>query len=233
VTGALHRLAAGRPGYGSLKDWAVELVRQAIVARDLVPGTRIDQDEVAAALGISRAPVREAVLELAQKGYVRAVPRRGAFVASVTAQDVEDHYAVLALVSGMTAGRAAERLAEPESAELRLLHAEIPAVSDPVRAEALNRRFQSVVAGAGRSARMDSMLLFLGGALPGAFYFASPHAGAHEEQYRGRLLAALEARDAAAAVRASEDHMHGCAELTLAHLRETGYWGLEPAPEHS
>jgi len=52
-------------------------------AVDLPPGSKVDQDEIAESLGVSRAPVREALIELAQKGFVDAVPRRGAFVAEV------------------------------------------------------------------------------------------------------------------------------------------------------
>ncbi|TCJ31438.1 GntR family transcriptional regulator, partial [Parafrankia sp. BMG5.11] len=83
---AIRLLASGRRRYGNLKDEAASFIREAIVSRALPPRSKIDQDEVADALGISRAPVREALIELAQKGFVDAVPRRGAFVAEVTVE---------------------------------------------------------------------------------------------------------------------------------------------------
>jgi DNA-binding GntR family transcriptional regulator len=225
VTSAdLYRFATGRRAYGNLKDAAVEFLRDAIVTGTLPAGSKIDQDDVAGALGVSKAPVREALIELDQKGFVRAVPRRGAFVAEVTVEDIEDHYAVVALVSGMTAGRAVERLTPDDLDELRRLDREIDATDDDARRRSLDRRFFSVVARAGKSPRLDAILGFLGGALQGSFYYDAPGWPANEQDYRRRLLAAIGARDAEAAVRTSEEHVRACAGLAVAHLRARGYW---------
>ncbi|WP_041254651.1 GntR family transcriptional regulator [Frankia sp. EAN1pec] len=59
-----------------LKDEAADFIREAIVSGGLPPRSKIDQDEVADALRISRAPVREALIKLAQKGFVDGVRRR-------------------------------------------------------------------------------------------------------------------------------------------------------------
>ena len=59
----------------SLKDSAADYLREQILTGQLTPGTKIDQDEISAALGISRLPVREALIELANEGLVDAVPR--------------------------------------------------------------------------------------------------------------------------------------------------------------
>jgi DNA-binding GntR family transcriptional regulator len=222
--GELYRFATGRRAYGNLKDAAVDVVRDAIVAGALPPGAKIDQDGVAEALGISKAPVREALIELAQKGFVLAVPRRGAFVAGVTVEDVEDHYAVVALVSGMTTGRAVGRLAPADLDELRRLDREIAATDDPARQRSLDRRFFGVITVAGKSPRLDAILGFLGGALQGSFYYDAPGWAANEREYRARLLAAIEAGDAPSAVRISEEHVRSCAALTVEHLRARGYW---------
>lgn len=63
-----------RRSYGSLKDEAAAYHRDAIVMGQLAPGSRVDQDEIAETLGMSRAPVREALIELAQKGFIDAPP---------------------------------------------------------------------------------------------------------------------------------------------------------------
>jgi DNA-binding GntR family transcriptional regulator len=220
----IYGLAAGRRAYGNLKDEAVDVIRRAVVSGHLPPGAKIDQDEIAEALGISRAPVREALVELAQKGFVLAVPRRGAFVAEVTAEDIRDHYAVVAQVSGMTTRRAVEKLTPADVDDLRRLHREIGASADPQRRKQLDRRFFNVVASAGRSPRLDSILVFLGGALQGSFYLESPGWVGNDEKYRGLLLDAIGAGDVPAAVRVTEEHLRSCAELTVEHLRARGYW---------
>ncbi|WP_368672032.1 GntR family transcriptional regulator, partial [Parafrankia sp. Ea1.12] len=168
---AIRLLASGRRRYGNLKDEAASFIREAIVSRALPPRSKIDQDEVADALGISRAPVREALIELAQKGFVDAVPRRGAFVAEVTVEDIEDHYEVVALVSGMTTRRAVRKLTPLETEELARLHREIATTEDEARRRSLDRRFFQIIATAGKSPRLDAILEFLGGVLQGSFYY--------------------------------------------------------------
>ncbi|OHV39159.1 MULTISPECIES: GntR family transcriptional regulator [Pseudofrankia] len=221
---AIRRFASGRRAYGNLKDEAADFIRDAIVSGALPPRSKVDQDEIADTLGISRAPVREALIELAQKGFVDAVPRRGAFVADVTVEDIEDHYEVVALVSGMTAKRAVKRLTPVELAELRRLHQQIATTDDVTQVQALNRRFFHVIANAGRSPRLDTILRFLGGALQGSFYFDAPGWVGNEATYREQMLGAIEAGDVVATARISEEHVRSCAAVTTSHLRTRGYW---------
>ena len=56
---------------------AAELIRQAIVDGRVVPGQRLKEEELAQQLGISRTPVREALLVLQTEGLVEASPNRG------------------------------------------------------------------------------------------------------------------------------------------------------------
>ncbi|MBL7492374.1 GntR family transcriptional regulator [Frankia sp. AgB1.9] len=218
------RLASGRRPYGNLKDEAARFIRDAIVSGALPPHSKIDQDQVADTLGISRAPVREALIELAQKGFVDAIPRRGAFVAAVTVEDIEDHYEVVALVSAMTAKRAVKRLTPAQIDELRRLDQEIAATTDLTRVRDLDRRFFHLIANAGRSPRLDTILRFLGGALQGSFYFDAPGWAPHEATYREQMLGAIDAGDVLAAARISEEHVRRCATLAVDHLRSRGYW---------
>ncbi|MEX5633143.1 GntR family transcriptional regulator [Parafrankia sp. FMc2] len=225
---AIRQLAAGRRRYGNLKDEAAAFIREAVVSGSLPPRSKVDQDEIAEVLGISRAPVREALIELAQKGFVDAVPRRGAFVAEVTVEDIEDHYEVVALVSGMTTRRAVRKLTPQELEELARLHREIAGTEEASRRRTLDRRFFQIVATAGKSPRLDAILAFLGGVLQGSFYFDSPASADNEAKYREQLLDAIRAGDVAEATRTSEEHVRSCAAVTIDHLRSRGYW---PPPE--
>lgn len=224
---ALRRLAARRRTYDNLKDAAADLIRDAIVSGDLAPHSKIDQDQIAEALGISRVPVREALIELAQKDFVLAVPRRGAFVHQVSVRDIEDHYEVVALVFGLTTRRAVKLLGASDFDELRRLHSEIASTQNAGRRENLDTRFLTVIARAGSSRRLDSILQFVGGALAGRFYYEWPGWPANEEAYRTRLLAAVEARDVRGAVRVTETHIRGCAAPTIELLQSRGYWAKQ------
>jgi DNA-binding GntR family transcriptional regulator len=224
----LRGAARNDRAYENLKELAADYIRRAIVSRDFAPGSKIDQDEIAETLRISRVPVREALIELAQKEFVVAIPRRGAFVAEVAVDDIEDHYEVLALVFGVATRRAVKQLTAADLAELRRLHTEIARSKDPARDVDLDRRFLGIIARAGSSDRLQSILTYLGGALPGSFYFGAAGSAANETRYRKALLAAIEGRDVRSAVRVSEEHLRACATIVVKHLRATGYWA-EPA----
>jgi DNA-binding GntR family transcriptional regulator len=66
----------------------LENLRDGILSGQYVPGTRLDQKQLAADLGVSLIPVREGLRQLEAEGLVRIEPRRGAFVAERSAKDV-------------------------------------------------------------------------------------------------------------------------------------------------
>src|SRR5207247_11200915 len=98
---------------------ATELIREAIIEGRLAPGQRLKEEELARELGISRTPVREALLMLQAEGLVDAAPNRGAVVRSHDADDLEDLYQLRALLEGYAARRAAAHISETAVADLR------------------------------------------------------------------------------------------------------------------
>lgn len=78
----------------SLRDRVVEKLQEAIFFGRLQPGQRLVETELADMLGVSRAPVREAINELRMQGLVRTIPRRGSYVRQTTADDVREIYEV-------------------------------------------------------------------------------------------------------------------------------------------
>jgi DNA-binding GntR family transcriptional regulator len=80
------------PGPSTTAEHALERLRHAIVTGELRPGARVVQEEVAARLGVSLAPVREALRVLEQEGQVTYLPRRGYFVTQLSIDDLEEIY---------------------------------------------------------------------------------------------------------------------------------------------
>jgi DNA-binding GntR family transcriptional regulator len=224
-----RRTAAGGPStriknHPNLKDVAEEFISQGIVSGDFLPGAKVDQDEVAEILGISRLPVREALIELAQKGFVTAVPRRGAFVADLGMDDVDDHFEVLGMAFALASRRAATNLSAEQLVELRGLHTKIESVDEQATHLGLNREFIQTINHAGSSTRLLSILGFLSGALPGKYYITAGAWAATEQSFREEILAALEARDAGTAARVATEHTRACAKVTIEELHARGYW---------
>lgn len=208
---------------------ASDYIREGVVSGRLGPGAKVDQDQIADELGISRLPVREALIELTSKGFVESIPRRGAFVAKLTEQDIEDHFEVISLLFGLTARRAAKQITDEQIRELQKLHTEITTTQDPSTRLALSYEFYRLINRLGTSDRLLLTLRFLALALPNDFYFNTSRSAVTETVYRERVLTALEAHDADAAVKATQEHLHTCSKVTIDDLRSRGYW---TAPNH-
>ncbi|HEX3786594.1 MAG TPA: GntR family transcriptional regulator [Pseudonocardiaceae bacterium] len=81
-----------------LSDQAYDVVRRSILDGTLIPGSRIVESEIARQLGVSQAPVREAVKRLAHEGLITSLPRRGSYVAQISEEEADDARDVRALL---------------------------------------------------------------------------------------------------------------------------------------
>src|SRR6202453_2619618 len=84
-------------------------VRSLIFEGELRPGMRVPQDAIAQDLGVSRIPVREALIVLEREGWVTNEMHRGAFINALDEPTVHDHYELFGLIYGFAADRALSR----------------------------------------------------------------------------------------------------------------------------
>lgn len=85
-------------------------LESAILTGELKPRERLVEQELAARLGMSRTPIREALRRLEERGLVRILPHRGAVVAVLSPVDIENIYAVRCHVESLASRLAAERI---------------------------------------------------------------------------------------------------------------------------
>jgi DNA-binding GntR family transcriptional regulator len=95
---------------GTAAQHAVESLRHTFIAGDLKPGERVRQEEIAERLGLSLAPVREALAVLEQEGQLTYRPRRGYFVTELDLDDLHEIYDLRRLVEGRAARGALPQL---------------------------------------------------------------------------------------------------------------------------
>lgn len=100
-------------------DFAYEELKQLIVTVELAPDSLISERELMQRLGVGRTPLREALQRLAGDHLVRAVPRRGYFVAGLTYQGALHSYELRRYVEGLGARLAAERATEDQRRRLQ------------------------------------------------------------------------------------------------------------------
>ncbi|MEP7283453.1 MAG: GntR family transcriptional regulator [Rubrivivax sp.] len=104
---------------GSMVDAAYEQIRRRILDNTWPPGHRALEQEVALALGMSRTPVREAMVRLRNDGLVELIPRHGMRVLPVSSTDMREIYEILTALEGMALEILARR--KPSEAELKPL----------------------------------------------------------------------------------------------------------------
>lgn len=106
--------------YLPLRDVVFNTLRQAILRGELKPGERLMEIALANRLGVSRTPVREAIRMLELEGLVIMIPRRGAQVAQITEQDLNDVLEVRLGLEELAVRFACERITDEEIKALGL-----------------------------------------------------------------------------------------------------------------
>lgn len=208
----------------SLKDLAAQEIRRRVLNGDLRPGQKVDQDTLAEELGVSKVPVREALISLAHEGIVDQVARRGAFIAALSRDDIRDHYVVFGMVAGLAAERAATRLTDGELALLEELAERMEAGPDGPEQDSLNFEFHRIINRASDSRRLISILGSLGRLIPHGWF--GSHGGWAERAHgeHRSILCALQRRDGAAARRLTEEHFAGGGDVAVQRLESHHYW---------
>lgn len=98
--------------YPSLSDQAFKAIVEAISRGVIAPGTRIKEAQIARALGISRGPLREALRRLESRMLVERRPNLGAFVTSLSLEDLDDLFRMREALEGAACGLAATRISD-------------------------------------------------------------------------------------------------------------------------
>lgn len=121
-TAGLQQLAAKfSTGYRSIGDMVYDILRDAILGGTLAPGQKLRQETLAEIIGVSRVPVRSALLQLEADGLVELQDRRGAVVTSLSREQIEEIYAMRSLLELHALGLSMESMTSERVARLRAL----------------------------------------------------------------------------------------------------------------
>jgi DNA-binding GntR family transcriptional regulator len=194
---------------------------------ELKSGQRITQDDLAAMLGVSTMPVREALLKLTAVGLIEATPTRSFRVARTSVDDIRDAYWAQSSLAGELTRRAcvregaelAERLRALESVYVAALDA-----SDGRSLEAANWAFHRAI---NRAADAPKLLFILKTTLrfiPGDLYAEISGWGQRSERSHLDIIDAIARGECDAAADAARDHVLEAGEQLIAHFSTRGYW---------
>jgi DNA-binding GntR family transcriptional regulator len=221
----------------TLAEQAVELIRGRILSGDFVSGERLVETRLAAELGISRGPIREALKQLAAEGLVREEPRRGTYVAAPTLDDVRELYDLRVAIEARSARLVIERrdpaalqtlreaLADIHAAvtasDLALLARSDYAFHETICRVSGNRRLLDVFV---RNASVMRLLVHME---EGQYYMSFEDV---EQQHR-ELLESIEAGDAARTDAMVVEHLEGARDRLLGYLAQVAEQKASPAAE--
>jgi DNA-binding GntR family transcriptional regulator len=195
-----------------------------IQARELEPGQRLRQAEVAARFGVSTTPVREAFTALAQEGFVRQDAHRGVVVFEPSLEELTETFEIREVLEPLATRLAATQLSDPDLAELGKIVTEMR-TAKPRRYFELNRAFhRHVYAGAKRERMFDIIEQLREVAASYIAMTVRQYDPAYREQVQAEhqaLLGALVERDAARAERLVHEHLRHNAEH-IAKLVQAG-----------
>lgn len=194
------------------RDRIADVIRDDIIRGRLSSGMRIDLDALAAELGTSRTPVREACLALMHEGLVQMAPRSGVTVVGLSPRDVEDNFALMAMLSGSAAAWAAERGTPGQHAEVRRLADNVRiAATTGGDIQTANFLFHRAINHASNSSRLLSLLRQTSRIIPASFFDLMPDHAASALNEHDEIVVTIIVRD-----------VEGARQLAMEHLVRAG-----------
>jgi DNA-binding GntR family transcriptional regulator len=201
----------------NLREQIKDVILQRILDGDYQPGARLVETRIAQELGVSQAPVREALRDLEQLGCIVHEPFRGCSVRAFSAEELLEAFPVRAALEALAARLAAERMTEDELLQLAELVEKMRAAAD--RGDAhdqsqANAQFHATIVRAARNATLERQWSFLEPF--SRTYISVSQPGLDLRALSDRhipILDALRARDGDAAAEAMHQHLMDAADL--------------------
>jgi DNA-binding GntR family transcriptional regulator len=218
-----------RPSSGEL---VAAHIRRLVTTGEYRHGERVRQDEIAAELGVSRIPVREALVALEREGWVTVEPHRGAYVTGLDAEFVRDHFELHGAIVGLMARRVVERADDDSFAELMAAAAlAVGAPEDPAEFNRLTYDYVDTLDRVAEAPRLSSMTRVMANLYPGNFFAEVP--GAMQQQRDGvaAIAAAIADRDADRAAAECERMIRLHGETLIVELDRRGVFDVPDSSE--
>jgi len=200
-----------------LRDKVVAELRRRIIECDYPPGHRLTEDRLADDFGVSRNPVREAIRVLEREGFLVGLPRRGAVVASISRQDIENVFEVRLALEVLAAQLAAKNIDATGAATLRQLVTDAAGAATATELAALNSAFHGEICRLSGNALLMNIMDSLHDRLQWIYRQTAVHRAPMSLTEHTALVDAITVGDAEAAGRAAHAHVGAAQETALRH----------------
>jgi DNA-binding GntR family transcriptional regulator len=220
---------SGQHDRRKVTDWVYEELKTAIVDLRLAPGEPLREATLAAQLGVSKTPIREAITRLEQEGLVETTSFKGAVVTEYSRQDLIEIYELRELLETAAVRIAAESMDEEERARLERISDESRRLkkSNSARLVALISQFDDVLFEQVHNRRIRALVENLRAHLTRIGHLTEGipgRIGASVDEHE-KIVAAIAAHDPVAAENRLRDHIRSVRDDQLRALGEAADQG--------
>ncbi len=184
----------------SLHDELVDLLHEMLLAGELRPGEKVNEQALCARFGVSRTPLREALKVLASGGLITLSPNRGASVVRITPEEIDELFPIMGALEGLAGELACARITDAQVAEIRRMHdamVEHYELGESARYLKLNRAIHEAIFAAAGNAELTALYHTLMIRTHSVRFIAkkSPHRWKEAVDDHVEIMDALEKRD--------------------------------------
>ncbi|MDR7465345.1 MAG: GntR family transcriptional regulator [Armatimonadota bacterium] len=199
-----------------------EVLREAILRNVLTGGQQLRQDEIAAHLGVSRIPVREALRQLEAEGLVTFFPHRGAVVSELSHQEVQEIYEIRIPLEATALRLALPRLTQQDLERAEAILEAIDRETEVAKWSGLNREFHTILYTPADRPRLLALINTLRTNVERyqRIYISLMQHKVNSQREHRQILEACRRRDVGTAVQALESHLGQAAQELVAYLRD-------------
>lgn len=219
-----------------LRSLVCEELRRLVITGELAPGSRLVEDRLAERLGVSRNPVREALQTLASEGFVEFLPRRGAVVAEITAEQAEELFDVRMALESLAARLAARQADAAAVARLRAVLDQARQATETGDFDLLatcNTNFHQLVVHTGGNDYLSLLVAPMARRAQWVFRLSAPTRAPHSWTEHEELLHAIAGGDEEYAEAVAKAHVAAARASYRQLLREDSLHRPRPAPADS
>ncbi len=203
----------------------VERIRELVIEGDLEPGAKVPERILCERFNVSRTPLREALKTLASEGWMEILPHKGARVARLSEEDVDQMFPIMGALEALSGELACANLSEEQFAEIRALHYQM--VLHYTRRELapyfqINQLIHEKILAAAANPLLVQMYQTLSGRIRRARYVAnmSEDRWAQAIEEHEEMLSALASRDGQSLANVLRRHLSNKCETVKAYLRQ-------------
>lgn len=206
-----------------LSNFVTTRLREAILTGSFEPGEKLDQDQIANELNVSRTPVREALKVLASEGYVEIRSYRGAYIPTISQQDIYNIYEIRWVIESEITRQATPIMPTDVLERFdHLFNEDLDYQKNRDRRHyEIDQEFHDVIASYCHNKLFKEILSKMNNRIVRVRSFALQQPGSHLEESCNEhiaILEAIKARDAEEAGRRMEQHLRNSATRIMKYL---------------